>query len=140
MRIGLLAELFGSCGISIGLETGQEAAATLLSFLREVNRPNLGVNFDPANMLLYGSGEPIPALRELGPYVRQVHLKDARPSGAAGVWGTEVPLGEGDVDWQGFFACLREMNFIGGMIIEREGGEQRIRDVRRATEFVGAAA
>lgn len=133
-RIGFIAELFGSRGMSIGLETGQESASTLLGFLRELGRPNVGVNFDPANMLLYGSGDPIAALRELWPYVRQVHLKDASASGAAGQWGAEAPLGEGEVDWPAFFTILRESDYEHPLAIEREGGEDRIGDVRRAAE------
>ncbi len=59
------------------METGQETAEALLAFLADVDRENLFVNFDPANMILYGSGEPIEALRKVGRYVRSVHCKDA---------------------------------------------------------------
>ena len=75
------------------LETGQESADALLRFIGDVERWNLFVNFDPANMILYGSGEPIAALRKVGPYVRSVHCKDARWAARPGEeWGAEVPL------------------------------------------------
>src|SRR5689334_22443499 len=61
---------------TFALETGQEPADVLLRFLKDVNRPNLGINFDPANMILYGTGDPIEALAVLGPHVLSVHAKD----------------------------------------------------------------
>ena len=80
------------------LETGQETAESLLQFLHDVERDNLFVNFDPANMILYGSGEPIAALEKVGRYVHSVHCKDGRWAARPGQeWGAEVPLGEGDV-------------------------------------------
>ncbi len=66
-----------SHGQTLHLETGQETAAGLLQFLADVQRDNLFVNFDPANMILYGTGEPIEALQQIGPHVRSVHCKDA---------------------------------------------------------------
>ena len=47
---------------AVHLETGQETADGLLQFIADVGRDNLFVNFDPANMILYGTGEPIEAL------------------------------------------------------------------------------
>lgn len=135
-RLLQLANLFSGRGITIGLETGQESSSTLLAFLRELGATNIGVNFDPANMLLYGSGDPIEALRELAPYVRQVHLKDAMPSNATGQWGAEMPLGEGSVDWPAFFTILRDIGYTGALPIEREGGDDRPKDVRRGVSFL----
>ncbi len=94
-------------GQSLHLETGQEPAEVLLRFLGDVERDNLFVNFDPANMILYGVGEPLPALAKLGPYVRSVHCKDAKWSVEPGVtWGRETALGEGDVGFAAFLATL----------------------------------
>ena len=85
---------------AIHLETGQEPADVLEGFLETVGRENLFVNFDPANMILYGCGEPLPALERIGRFVRSVHCKDAKWSDRPGeTWGTEVALGEGDVDF-----------------------------------------
>lgn len=106
---------------AIHLETGQEPAGVLLDFLSEVNRSNLFVNFDPANMILYGCGEPLEALAEIGHYVHSVHCKDAKWSDRPGeTWGTEVPLGEGAVDWSGFLQILDDIGYTGPLTIERE--------------------
>src|SRR5690606_7158828 len=87
-----------SQGQSVHLETGQEPVDVLLQFIQNVGRDNLFVNFDPANMILYGVGEPLPALVKLAPYVRSVHCKDALWSDQPGkTWGQEVPLGQGQV-------------------------------------------
>ena len=106
---------------NLHLETGQETADTLLAFLEEVDCGNLFVNFDPANMILYGCGEPIEALGKLGRYVRSVHCKDATWSAKPGVeWGEEVPLGEGDVGFEKFLRKLKEIGYTGPLTIERE--------------------
>ncbi|MFW5834315.1 MAG: sugar phosphate isomerase/epimerase family protein [Pseudomonadota bacterium] len=103
------------------LETGQETADTLLEFLEDVGRDNLFVNFDPANMILYGCGEPIEALRKVGKYVRSVHCKDATWSDKPGeTWGAEVPLGEGAVGFENFLATLKDIGYDGPLTIERE--------------------
>jgi sugar phosphate isomerase/epimerase len=106
---------------NLHLETGQEAADTLLGFLLEVGRDNLFVNFDPANMILYGCGEPIEALRKVGRCVRSVHCKDARWAARPGVdWGAEVPLGTGDVGMENFLRTLNDLGYTGPLTIERE--------------------
>jgi sugar phosphate isomerase/epimerase len=106
---------------NLHLETGQEAADTLLKFLGDVGRGNLFVNFDPANMILYGSGEPIEALRKVGRYVRSIHCKDARWAARPGQeWGAEVPLGEGDVGMENFLRTLKDLGYTGPLTIERE--------------------
>jgi sugar phosphate isomerase/epimerase len=107
--------------IRIHLETGQEPADVLLTFLKTVDRDNLFVNFDPANMILYGCGEPIPALKMIGPYVRSVHCKDANWSDQPGeTWGQEMPLGQGAVDMSKYLQTLDEIGYTGPLTIERE--------------------
>lgn len=135
-RLGRIADLFAARGITLGLETGQETAETLATFLRQLGRPNVGVNFDPANMILYDKGDPIAALRTLGPWLRQCHLKDARRTRVPGTWGEEVVLGTGEVDWHAFFGVLRELHFTGDLCIEREAGAQRVEDIRAARAFL----
>jgi L-ribulose-5-phosphate 3-epimerase len=135
-RIRLVADLFAAKGIELAFETGQESADTLKVFLQKLGRSNIGVNFDPANMLLYDQGDPIDALRTLGPWVKQCHIKDADRPKAPGVWGEEVPAGTGQVDWKQFFAVLRERHFEGWCAIEREAGTQRVQDIIRARELV----
>ncbi|HIA27537.1 MAG TPA: hypothetical protein EYN79_05370, partial [Planctomycetes bacterium] len=87
-------------GVKLALETGQESAATLEGALEALGRSDVGVNFDPANMILYGMGNPVEALVRLAPRVAQIHIKDALASEVAGEWGSEVVVGTGEVDWQ----------------------------------------
>jgi L-ribulose-5-phosphate 3-epimerase len=121
--IGIARELCDACAVheqDFVLETGQESAATLLQFLGDVERSNIKVNFDPANMILYGSGDPLQALAMLEPQVLSVHCKDGRSPKAVGELGQEVALGEGEVDFPGFLALLKKMNYRGLLTIERE--------------------
>jgi len=135
-RLEKVAGIFAAKDISVALETGQETGPLLAAVLQKLDYPTLGVNFDPANMILYDQGDPIEALRILGPWIRQVHIKDARRTTVPGTWGQEVVVGTGDVDWPRFFATLREIHFDGNFVIEREAGDQRIIDVCSAREVV----
>jgi L-ribulose-5-phosphate 3-epimerase len=135
-RLGTVAGLFAARKIVLGLETGQETAPALAAFLNELNCPNVGVNFDPANMILYGQGDPVAGLRVLKPWLRQVHVKDGKRTKVPGTWGEEVPVGMGEVDWTAFFAALREMNFTGNLVIEREAGAERVADICAARDLV----
>ncbi len=135
-RLREVVDVFADEGVHVALETGQESADTLLAVLDELDRPTAGVNFDPANMILYGMGEPVDALRALAPHVRQIHVKDARRTERPGTWGTEVPAGTGEVDWPSFFGVVRERLPGVDLVIEREAGEQRVEDVRVARDLV----
>jgi len=115
-------------GQAIHLETGQEPADVLLAFLQDVERDNLFINFDPANMILYGCGEPIPALKTLGKYVRSIHCKDATWSDQPGkTWGAEVALGKGAVDFAAYLRTLNEIGYTGPLTIEREIPQEPVR-------------
>lgn len=110
-----------SNGQNLHLETGQESADTLLRFIEDVGRDNLFVNFDPANMILYGTGDPIEALRKVGMHVRSCHCKDGKWSARPGKdWGTEVRFGQGDVGAGVFLGTLKEIGYDGALTIERE--------------------
>ena len=135
-RLRQVADIFAAKKIAIGLETGQETGETLAMFLRKLDRPNVCVNFDPANMILYDQSDPIAALRLLVPWLRQVHIKDAKRTKKKGTWGEEVVVGKGEVDWKKFFAALDEAQFDGYCCIEREAGNQRVQDIKAAKEFV----
>ena len=135
-RLRAVADAFGEMGVKVALETGQERADILLGVLQELDRPACGVNFDPANMVLYGMGDPVAALDHLAPRVLQIHVKDALPAKAAGEWGTEVPVGTGSVDWRAFFATVRERAIDVDLMIERESGDDRVGDIARARERV----
>lgn len=106
---------------AVHLETGQETAEALLGFIADTKCENLFINFDPANMILYGTGEPIEALKQVGKYVRSVHCKDAKWSDEPGkTWGQEMPLGEGQVDMEAYLSTLKEIGYRGPLTIERE--------------------
>lgn len=135
-RLRRVADVFEAEGVQLGLETGQEDAATLLGILKELNHPAVGVNFDPANMILYGKGDPIAALEVLLPHVLQVHIKDALPTAQPGTWGSEVPAGTGAVDWKRFAALLRSHPRRIDTLIEREAGNQRVADIGTARQLV----
>jgi sugar phosphate isomerase/epimerase len=123
-------------GQALHLETGQEPVDVLIKFLDAVQRDNLFVNFDPANMILYGAGEPIPALQKLGSRVRSIHCKDATWSDKPGeTWGREMPLGEGDVDMGAFVKTLKKIGYEGPLTIEREIPEE---PARQKAEIGGA--
>jgi len=126
-RIG---EKAADCGAVFAMETGQETAEELLEFLKAVDRPAVKINFDPANMILYGRGEPLAALRRLGGHVAHVHAKDATASDQPGVtWGAEVPLGTGAVDLPAFVSELKSLGYKGPLVIEREAGPQPFADI-----------
>lgn len=110
---------------TFALETGQEPAHVLLAFINDVDRPNLGINFDPANMILYGTGDPIKALGILASRVISVHCKDGDwpEPGKPGALGKERALGAGAVGIGRFLAKLREIGYTGPLSIEREASD-----------------
>jgi len=118
-------------GQAFSLETGQETAPALLHFLRTLDRENVKVNFDPANMILYGSGEPIEALGIVADHVISVHAKDGKWPEAKGQLGTEFPLGKGDVGMENFVAKLVEIGYDGPLTMEREIPDwiQKVKDL-----------
>lgn len=119
------------------LETGQETARGLKQFLETVSRPNLRVNFDPANMVLYGQNPPLEALETLFPYIESVHCKDGLWPTAPDTLGVEVPFGEGDVGAVKWLERLLELGYRGPLTIEREiEGEARTRDILTAKTLI----
>jgi L-ribulose-5-phosphate 3-epimerase len=124
--------------VTVAFETGQETADLLRLTLDDLKCPNLKVNFDPANMLLYDKGDPLRAVEILGPDIKSVHVKDAKRTSVAGAWGEEVPLGQGQVDIAAFLKALRKIGYRGPLCIEREVGDQaaRFRDIAQGIAFV----
>jgi len=116
------------------LETGQETAEELRRFLEELDHSAVGVNFDPANMILYDKGNPIDAVKVLAPWVKHLHAKDATRTRKPGTWGAEVPWGDGEVQTAAFLDTLAQVGFKGTLAIEREAGDNRFGDVKLAAE------
>jgi L-ribulose-5-phosphate 3-epimerase len=137
-RLGQIADHFKRKGLELAFETGQEDADDLELFLIQLNRPNVGVNFDPANMILYDRGDPTDALHTLGKRLKQVHIKDATRTKKTGEWGEEVVVGTGEVNWQDFFQTLDLLRFAGFCCIEREAGTQRLADIKAAREYIAS--
>lgn len=130
-------------GQALHLETGQETADGLLQFIEDVQRDNLFVNFDPANMILYGTGEPIEALKKIGHYVRSVHCKDGTWADNPGEeWGCEVALGDGDVGIENYLRTLDEIGYTGPLTIEREipqEPERQKAEIKKAVDVLNEA-
>ncbi len=136
--LGQVSALAQERGVTVAFETGQETADLLRLTLDELKCPNLKVNFDPANMILYDKGDPIRAVEILGPDIRSVHVKDANRTKVPGTWGEEVPLGEGQVNIKKFVQTLKKVGYRGPLCIEREVGDQegRLRDVAHGIRYL----
>jgi sugar phosphate isomerase/epimerase len=133
-RMADIADAASDRGIVLLMETGQESAEELCAFFDTIEHPALGVNFDPANMILYDKDDPVDAVAVLGPWIRHVHIKDAVRTRTPGEWGAEVPWGEGEVPVDAFLRALAETGFDGALAIERESGDNRIADIGKAAE------
>jgi sugar phosphate isomerase/epimerase len=124
-------------GQNFRYETGQETPITLVRAINDVGLDNQGVNFDLANLILYGKANPVDAIEVLAPYVQGIHAKD-------GLWptnpkdlGEEVPIGTGKVDFPRIIARLKERDYRGAVTIEREiSGPRQMEDVRAAKIFL----
>jgi L-ribulose-5-phosphate 3-epimerase len=138
--VAAMREVAGYCkrnGQNFRYETGQETPITLVRAIQDVGQDNQGVNFDLANLILYGKANPVDAIELLGPYVQGIHAKD-------GLWptnpkelGEEVPIAKGKVDFQRIIARLKQLNYRGAITIEREiSGAQQMEDVRAAKTYL----
>jgi L-ribulose-5-phosphate 3-epimerase len=124
-------------GQNFRYETGQETPITLVRAMGDVGVDNQGVNFDLANLILYGKANPVDAIEILGPYVQGIHAKD-------GMWptnpkelGQEVPIGKGKVDFPVIIERLKLLRYRGAVTIEREiSGPQQVEDVRASKTYL----
>ncbi len=124
----------------LALETGQETAENLKEFISDVKRDNLRVNFDPANMILYGTQEPIPATELLFPWIDGVHCKDGNWPTQENQLGEETPFGDGAVDAAAWLHKLIELGYRGPLTIEREiSGPGQLRDIVAAKQLIEVA-
>ena len=125
-----IADMLGERGISLGMEVGGlETADDLLRFVELSKCSNLKINYDPANLLRGGKGDPIEGLEVLRDYTVHVHLKDANAPTEPGLFGLETVLNEGGVGIQRFVDKLKEIGYKGPLIIEREGGDDPVGDI-----------
>lgn len=132
-----VAEYCERNGQNFRYETGQETPITLVRAIRDVGLDNQGVNFDLANLILYGKANPVDAIEILGPYVQGIHAKDGWWPTNPKDLGEEVAIGKGKVDFPRIIARLKEMKYAGAVTIEREiSGEKQMEDVRGAKEYL----
>jgi sugar phosphate isomerase/epimerase len=131
-RVTWMRDEAAKYGVKIILESGQETAEDLAAFMKKV--PGIGINFDPANMILYGKGCPKEAVKTLYPWIVQVHAKDAVYTKVPGTWGSEVAWGDGKVGGKDFIKTLESLGYKGNYVIEREGGKDRFGDIKQARE------
>lgn len=129
-----LADYADSVGAHFAIETGPEPAARLREFLDTLGSTGVAVNYDPANLTMCVADDAVQGVYELQHYIVHTHAKD-------GIRGTkppyvEVPLGQGDVDWDNYLKALTEIGYRGFLTIERECGEQPAADIRMAADFL----
>jgi len=122
--------------IMLLLETGLETAAELKSFLLHLDHPAIGVNFDPANIILYDKGYPTQAIEILKPWVKHQHIKDAVRTQTKGTWGSEVPWNYGQVNTTEFLNILKTTGYTGALAVEREAGDNRLNDIKSAIDLL----
>jgi len=118
-------------------ETGQETPITLVRAMRDVGLDNQGVNFDVANLILYGKANPVDAIEVLAPYIQGIHAKDGLWPTNPKALGEEVPIGKGKVDFPRIVQRLKDIHYQGAVTIEREiSGPQQLEDVRAAADYL----
>ena len=122
-------------------ETGQETPVTLKRAIQDIEKEtgkgNVGINLDPANLIMYGKANPVDALEVFGEYVMGIHGKDGKYPTDGHMLGEEVPLGEGKVNYPAFVAKLKEIGYAGDITIEREiSGEEQKRDILMAKSLL----
>jgi L-ribulose-5-phosphate 3-epimerase len=124
-------------GLWLNFETGQETPITLMRTLEEVGTGNLGINLDPANLLLYGKANPLDAVDIFQGHIRGVHVKDGRYPTNGRDLGQETPVGEGLVNFPALLGKLEQYDYQGALIIEREiSGPQQKTDIISAKNLL----
>jgi sugar phosphate isomerase/epimerase len=121
-------------GAVLALETGQESGEALARFLERFDTGGLGVNLDPANLLIHRF-DPYAAIAALAKRIVHTHAKDARPASASRS-AAEVPLGHGDLDWLRLLSLLEEAGYRGWLTVERESGERKFADLTEGVSFL----
>ncbi len=146
-----LAEYADSIDAHFAVETGPETSAVLKGFLDSLNSTGVGVNLDPANLVMVTGDDPVQAVHNLKKYIVHTHAKDGKqiffrdPEIVYGIKKDvivtddsfiEVPLGEGSVDFPKYLAALEEIGYNGFLTIEREVGDKPEVDIRAAVDFL----
>lgn len=139
MSVRVVAEHLKENGQYLLFEAGQETPVTMLRCFEQVGTDNLGVNLDTANLILYGKANPVDALDVFGKYVRNIHAKDGLYPTNGHDLGKETRIGEGRVDFRGFFKKLHELGYDSWVTIEREideGSEEQSKDIVESIQYL----
>lgn len=146
-----LSRYADSIGAHFAIETGPETSAVLKEFLDSLGSTGVGVNLDPANLVMVTGDDPVKAVHNLQRYIVHTHAKDGKQiffKDPEIIYGLkqevivtddsfiEVPLGEGSVVWADYLNALEEIGFKGFLTIEREVGDDPERDIRKAVDFL----
>ncbi|MHC4874384.1 MAG: sugar phosphate isomerase/epimerase family protein [Planctomycetota bacterium] len=150
-----LAEYAASKDVTFAIETGPEKAAHLKTFLDKINSKGIGVNLDPANLVMVVADDPVEAVYILKDYIVHTHAKDGiqlkpcnpnevyKSFAEGGIEGldigtlfNEVPLGQGSVDWNSYLKALSDTGYKGFLTIEKEVGDNPEDDISKAVEFL----
>ena len=132
-----VAEHLKANGQNFLFETGQETPITLRRVIEDCDTGNLGINLDPANLILYGKANPVDALDIIGEFVHGVHAKDGLYPTNGVYLGREVKVGEGKGNFPALVKKLHELGYDGYLTIEREiSGEQQMRDIVETKEYL----
>jgi sugar phosphate isomerase/epimerase len=138
--LAALRDILAHCrknGQKLLFETGQETPVTLRRLMEDLGNEDVGINLDPANLLLYGKANPVDALDILGIYVLDIHAKDGEYPTDGRKLGKEKPLGKGRVDFPRLIARLKELGYDGPITIEREiSGEEQKKDILEAIDLL----
>ena len=133
-----ICEIYKRDGLYFCFETGQETPVTLLRVIEDVGTGNLGINFDTANLIMYGKGNSVDALDVIGKYVRCMHAKDGEYPVNGRELGVEKQIGQGRANFPGIVAKLKGLGYDGTMCIEREipDSPDRYRDILESKEYL----
>ena len=141
--VDAVAEIADYCekyGMHFNFETGQETPVTLMRTMADTGRDNLGVNLDPANLIVYGRANPIDAIDIYGDKIRGIHVKDGNyPRGDYHRLGKQVVVGEGAVNFPVFLPKLLASGYKGDLYIEHEisgRDEERVNDIKKTVKFI----
>lgn len=137
----ILGSISQSHGSVFAIETGSEKADVLETFLKKINSKGLGVNFDPANILMQTNENPIKSLKILKEYIVQTHVKDCKKiDNNQTSFYKEMAVGKGEIDFQSLFSLLDQNNYKGLHVIENNNYFDASNGIRHSVEFLNKMA
>lgn len=123
-------------GALLAAETGTESGADLLKLIDSLPPGSIGVDFNPANLIMHGF-DPREAAQKLGAHVLHVHATDGTRDVAAGR-GIEVPLGRGSAEFPELLGALEEHQYRGYLTIRRMEARNPVEEIAAAVKYLRA--